>query len=159
MVGAGRRRGGIGAEIFHNLVAGGFRGRVVPVNSAGGSVEGVAAVSSVSAVDGEVSLAVIAVPCDRVAAVVDDCIAKGVKALLIISAGFSVKPGPAGREREAAILDKVRAAGIRLIGPNCMGIINTDPAVRLNATFSPVYPPEGRVALSTQSGGARPGDS
>jgi acyl-CoA synthetase (NDP forming) len=74
-----------------------------------------------------------------------------VKALLIISAGFS-ETGTAGREMEAAIVDKVRAAGIRFIGPNCMGIINTDPSVRLNATFSPVYPPEGRVAFSTQSG-------
>jgi acetate---CoA ligase (ADP-forming) len=151
VVGAGRRRGGIGAEIFHNLLASGFRGRVVPVNSAGGSVEGVRAVSSVGAVEGDVSLGVIAVPCDHVSAVVDDCIAKGVKALLIISAGFA-ETGAGGREREAAILDKVRAAGIRLIGPNCMGVLNTDPAVRLNATFSPVYPPHGRVALSTQSG-------
>ena len=80
-----------------------------------------------------------------------NCIAKGVKALLIISAGFA-ETGAGGREREAAILDKVRAAGIRLIGPNCMGVLNTDPAVRLNATFSLVYPPLGRVALSTQSG-------
>jgi acyl-CoA synthetase (NDP forming) len=83
--------------------------------------------------------------------VVDDCVAKGVKALLIISAGFS-ETGAAGRDREAAIVEKVRAAGIRLIGPNCMGIINTDPSVRLNATFSPVYPPQGRIAMSTQSG-------
>jgi succinyl-CoA synthetase alpha subunit/GNAT superfamily N-acetyltransferase len=151
VVGAGRQRGGIGAEIFHNLVASGFRGRVVPVNSAGGHVEGVPAVSSVRSVEGEVSLAVIAVPCDHVSGVVDDCIAKGVKALLIISAGFA-ETGAAGREGEASVLDKVRAAGIRLIGPNCMGIINTNPSVRLNATFSPVYPPHGRVALSTQSG-------
>jgi acetyl coenzyme A synthetase (ADP forming)-like protein len=151
VVGAGRRRGGIGAEIFHNLVATGFRGRLIPVNSAGGRVDGVPTVNTITEVDGEVSLAVIAVPCDQVPRVVDDCIAKGVKALLIISAGFA-ETGAEGREREAAILDRVRAAGIRLIGPNCMGIINTDPAVRLNATFSPVYPPHGRVALSTQSG-------
>jgi acyl-CoA synthetase (NDP forming) len=105
----------------------------------------------VSDVDGDVSLAVIAVPCDQVPAVVDDCIAKCVKGLLIISAGFG-ETGEAGRQREAAIVEKVRAAGIRMIGPNCMGIINTDPSVRLNATFAPVYPPAGRVALSTQSG-------
>jgi len=151
VIGAGRRRGGFGAEIFHNLMTTGFRGRVVPVNSACGSVEGVPAVDSVRAVKDDVSLAVIAVPCDQVAAVVDDCIAKEVKALLVISAGFA-ETGAGGREREAAILDKVRAAGVRLIGPNCMGILNTDPAVRLNATFSPVYPPHGRVAMSTQSG-------
>jgi acetyl coenzyme A synthetase (ADP forming)-like protein len=151
VVGAGRHRGGIGAEIFHNLVATGFRGRVVPVNSAGGSVEGVPAIERVSAIDGPVSLAVVAVPCEQVSAVVDDCIVKGVKALLIISAGFG-ETGAPGRERETAILEKVRAAGVRLIGPNCMGVLNTDPAVRLNATFSPVYPPHGRVAFSTQSG-------
>src|SRR4030095_2099156 len=79
VIGAGRRRGGIGAEIFHNLVATGFHGPIIPVNSAGGSVEGVPAVRSVTSVEGEVSLAVIAVPCGQVSAVVDDCIAKGVK--------------------------------------------------------------------------------
>jgi acetyl coenzyme A synthetase (ADP forming)-like protein len=151
VVGAGRHRGRIGAEIFHNLLACGYRGRLVPVNASRGEVEGVRSVARVTDIDGDISLAVIAVPCGQVESVVDDCIAKGVKALLIISAGFS-ETGAAGREREAAIVDKVRAAGIRLMGPNCMGIINTDPAVRLNATFSPVYPPAGRVALSTQSG-------
>ena len=151
VVGAGRRRGRIGSEIFLNLLACGYRGRVVPVNPSGAPIEGIRSVSRVTDIDGEISLAVIAVPCADVEAIVDDCIAKGVKALLIISAGFS-ETGAAGRQMETAIVDKVRAAGIRLIGPNCMGIINTDPSVRLNATFSPVYPPEGRVALSTQSG-------
>jgi acetyl coenzyme A synthetase (ADP forming)-like protein len=151
VVGAGRHRGRIGAEIFHNLRACGYRGRLVPVNASRGEVEGLPSVARVTDIDGDISLAVIAVPCGQVESVVDDCIAKSVKALLIISAGFS-ETGAAGREREAAIVDKVRAAGIRLMGPNCMGIINTDPAVRLNATFSPVYPPAGRVALSTQSG-------
>jgi acetyl coenzyme A synthetase (ADP forming)-like protein len=151
VVGAGHRRGGIGSEILHNLVSTGFAGRIVPVNRTGGTIEGLPAALCVSEIDGEVSLAVIAVPCDQVEGVVDDCIAKRVKALLVISAGFR-ETGDAGRLREAAIVDKVRAAGIRLMGPNCMGIINTDPSVRLNATFAPVYPPAGRVALSTQSG-------
>jgi acyl-CoA synthetase (NDP forming) len=95
-----------------------------------------------------VDLAVICVPCEYVTAVVDDCITKGVRALVIISAGFG-ETGSAGRAVEQTILEKVRTAGIRMIGPNCMGIINTDPAVRLNATFSPVPPIEGRVAFST----------
>ena len=151
VVGASHRRGGIGSEILHNLVSTGFAGRIVPVNRAGGDIEGLRAVARVSDIDGEVSLAIIAVPCDQVPAVVDDCIAKRVKAVLVISAGFGETGGP-GRDREAAIVEKVRAAGIRMIGPNCMGIINTDPSVRLNATFAPVYPPAGRVALSTQSG-------
>ena len=151
VVGAGHRRGGIGSEILHNIVSTGFTGRIMPVNLTGGEIEGMKAVSRVSEIDGDVSLAVIAVPYDQVPAVVDDCIAKKVKALLIISAGFG-ETGEEGRQREAAIVEKVRAAGIRMIGPNCMGIINTDPSVRLNGTFAPVSPPAGRVALSTQSG-------
>ena len=98
-----------------------------------------------------VDLAVIVVPAMQVMSVVEDCIAKGVRALCVISAGFG-EAGPEGRARELAILEKVRSAGCRLVGPNCMGLLNTDPVVRLNATFSPVYPPSGGVAMSTQSG-------
>src|SRR5262249_32120083 len=144
-------RGRIGAEILHNIIAGGFGGHLAVVHPSAASVQGVAAFPSVTAVPGEIDLAVICVPCAAVAAAVDDCIAKGVKALVIISAGFG-ETGAAGRAVEHDILDKVRSAGIRMIGPNCMGIINTDPSVRLNATFAPVAPVEGRVAFSTQSG-------
>ncbi|HKE86682.1 MAG TPA: GNAT family N-acetyltransferase [Vicinamibacterales bacterium] len=151
VVGANRERGKIGAEILHNVAAGGFAGRLFVVHPFASSVQGVAAFPAVTAVPGEIDLAVICVPCARVAAAVDDCIAKGVKALVIISAGFG-ETGGAGRTLEREILDKVRAAGIRMIGPNCMGIINTDRAVRLNATFAPIGPVEGRVAFSTQSG-------
>jgi acyl-CoA synthetase (NDP forming) len=105
----------------------------------------------VTAIPGEVDLAIICVPCAHVTTVVDECIAKNVKALVIISAGFG-ETGAAGRRLEQKILGKVRTAGIRMIGPNCMGIINTHPAIHLNATFSPVAPTEGRVAFSTQSG-------
>ena len=122
VVGASRTRGRIGAEIFHNLVASGFRGRLIPVNPSGEAIDGIASVPRVSAIDGGVSLAVIAIPCDRVPDVVDDCIAKGVKALLVISAGFG-ETGGDGRQREEAIVEKIRASGIRMIGPNCMGII------------------------------------
>src|SRR5262249_42428874 len=102
-------------------------------------------------IPGPVDLAVIVVPAAQVLESVDDCLTKGVRALCVISAGFS-ESGPAGRELEAALLDRIRTAGCRLIGPNCMGLLNTDPAVQLNATFSPVYPPAGSVAMSTQSG-------
>jgi acetate---CoA ligase (ADP-forming) len=91
------------------------------------------------------------VPAAKVLEVADDCLAKGVRAICVISAGFS-EAGPEGRAREQVLLEKVRAAGCRLVGPNCMGLLNTDPEVRLNATFSPVYPPTGSVAMSTQSG-------
>ena len=151
VIGANRVRGRIGSEILHNIIACGFTGRVVPVHPEANSVEGLPAVRRTSDIDGPVDLAVIAVPAALVSNAVDDCIAKGVKALVVISAGFG-ETGGVGRELEAQLVEKIRAAGIRMIGPNCMGIINTDPSVRINATFSAVYPPSGRVAFSTQSG-------
>jgi acetyl coenzyme A synthetase (ADP forming)-like protein len=151
VIGANRERGKIGSEILHNITAGGFTGRVVAINPAAASLDGVPAYGTLAAVPGEIDLAVICVPCARVSATVDECVAKGVKALVVISAGFG-ETGSAGRVLEQDILRKVRTAGIRMIGPNCMGIINTDPGVRLNATFSPIAPVEGRVAFSTQSG-------
>jgi acetyl coenzyme A synthetase (ADP forming)-like protein len=151
VIGASRKRGKIGSEILHNLIDGGFTGRVFAVHPSASSIDGVPAYPCVIAVPGGVELAVICVPCAQVSAVLEDCIAKAVRALVIISAGFG-ETGAAGRALEQALLERVRTAGIRMIGPNCMGIINTDPAVRLNATFSPVPPIEGRVAFSTQSG-------
>ena len=151
VIGANRERGKIGSEILHNIVTGGFTGRLFAVHPAASSIDGVPACSSVGAIPADIDLAVICVPCAHVSAVVDDCIAKAVKALVVISAGFG-ETGAAGRTLEQEILGKVRTAGIRMIGPNCMGIINTDPAVRLNATFSPVAPIHGRVGFSTQSG-------
>ena len=151
VIGANRERGKIGSEILHNIAAGGFTGRLVAVHPSASEIDGVSAFPSVGAIPGEIDLAVVCVPCAAVGAVVDECIAKGMKALVVISAGFG-ETGAAGRTVEQDILQRVRTAGIRMIGPNCMGIINTDPAVRLNATFSPVPPIEGRVAFSTQSG-------
>jgi acetate---CoA ligase (ADP-forming) len=151
VIGANRERGKIGSEILHNMIAGGFSGRLFAVHPRASSVDGVPAFPTVTAIPGDVDLAIICVPCATVSTVVDDCVAKGVKALVVISAGFG-ETGTAGRALEDEILVKVRAAGIRMIGPNCMGIINTDPAIRLNATFSPMTPIEGRVAFSTQSG-------
>ena len=151
VVGANRGRGKIGAEILHNLQAAGFTGRVIPIHPTAHEIQGLSTCARVSDVSGAVDLAVIAVPAAQVLDVVEDCLAKGVRALCVISAGFG-ETGVEGRERELALLEKVRSAGCRLIGPNCMGLLNTDPAIRLNATFSPVYPPPGGVAMSTQSG-------
>jgi acetyl coenzyme A synthetase (ADP forming)-like protein len=151
VVGAGRRRGNIGAEVLRNLVQAGFNGVVYPVNRRARVVGSLRAYPRITDVPDEVDLAIVVVPAAEVEAVVDDCIAKGVRGIIVISAGFA-ETGAEGRAREQAILEKVRAAGVRMIGPNCMGIINTDPAFALNATFSPVYPPAGRVAMSTQSG-------
>jgi acetyl coenzyme A synthetase (ADP forming)-like protein len=151
VVGANRERGKIGAEILHNLRSAGFTGTLTPVHPTASDIQGLRAYRRVADIPGAVDLAVIAVPSDRVLEAVDDCLAKGVRGICVISAGFS-ESGPEGRAREAALVERIREAGCRLVGPNCMGLLNTDPAFRLNATFSPVYPPSGGVAMSTQSG-------
>lgn len=151
VVGANRERGKIGAEILHNLLACGFTGQVVPIHPTAAEIAGLPAFTRVSDVPSAVDLAIIAVPAAHVLDVADDCLAKGVRGLCVISAGFG-ESGAEGRQREMLLLEKVRAAGCRLIGPNCMGVLNTNAGTRLNATFSPVYPPAGNVAMSTQSG-------
>ena len=151
VIGANRERGKIGAEILHNILAAGFTGTVVAIHPTADLIQGVRAYPRVVDVPSAVDLAIVAVPAAHVLSTVDDCLEKGVGAICVISAGFG-EAGAEGRARERALLEKVRTAGCRLIGPNCMGLLNTDPAIRLNATFSPVYPPTGGVAMSTQSG-------
>jgi acetate---CoA ligase (ADP-forming) len=151
VIGANRERGKIGAEILHNLIEFGFTGRLIAVHPAAAAIDGVRAYRSIGDVPDVVDLAVIVVPAAHVMAAVDECIAKKVRAICVISAGFS-ECGDEGRAREAMLVDRIRSAGCRLIGPNCMGLLNTDPTVRLNATFAPVHPTAGVVAMSTQSG-------
>ena len=151
VIGASRQRGTIGGEIFHNLLNYGFNGPVYPVNPTTDVVQSVPAYPSVEAIAGPVDLAVIVVPATRVVEVAEACGRKGVKALVVISAGFS-ETGREGQERQAELVRVCRAAGMRLIGPNCMGIANTDPVVLLDATFAPGVPPQGRVGFSSQSG-------
>ncbi len=151
VVGASRKRNKIGSEILHNLLTTRFTGTIVPVHPVAPEILGLKAYQRVTDIPTAVDLAIVAVPSVHVEAVVDDCMDKGVRAICIITAGFG-ECGEEGRDRERAIVTKARAAGCRVIGPNCMGLLNTDPAVMLNATFSPVYPPAGNVAMSTQSG-------
>lgn len=151
VIGASRKRGSIAAEIFHNLLSYGFQGPVYPVNPSAKVVQSVPAYSSVEAIDGPVDLAVIVVPAEMVIEAAAACGRKGVKALVVISAGFA-EIGKEGQARQADLLRVCREAGMRLIGPNCMGIANTDPAVQLDATFAPPAPPRGRVGFSSQSG-------
>ena len=151
VIGANAQPGRIGSEVFRNLRESGFTGMVVPVHPSAETVGGIRACRTVAEIQGDVDLAIVVVPAVSVAAVVDDCLAKGVKAIVVISAGFG-EVGPAGQALQSELVEKIRAAGVRMIGPNCMGIVNTDPAFRVNATFSPVYPPAGRIAFSTQSG-------
>ncbi len=151
VIGASRRREAIGGAVLRNLIEQGFQGPVYPVNPSVGHVQSILAYRDIESVPGEVDLAVVVVPGAQVLETAEACVRKGVKALAVISAGFK-ETGEEGRRREEALLDLVRKHGIRLVGPNCLGILNTDPRVSMNATFAPVQPPPGRVAFSSQSG-------
>lgn len=151
VVGASRRRDTIGGAILHNLVEQGFQGPVYPVNPNADFVQSIAAYPDVESIPGPVDLAVIVVPAQRVLETAEACGRKGIKALVVISAGFK-ETGEEGLGRERALVEVVRRYSMRMVGPNCLGILNTDPTVSLNATFAPVQPPAGRVAFSSQSG-------
>lgn len=151
VIGASRTPGSIGSAIFRNLIVEGFNGPVYPVNPKADVVHSVAAYPNVLDVPGPVDLAVIVVPARLVIDAARDCGEKGVKALVIISAGFS-ETGEEGVARQRRLMDVCRATGMRVVGPNCMGIMNTDPEVKLDASFAPLFPPRGRVGFSSQSG-------
>lgn len=151
VVGASRIRGNLGAEILHNLVAGGYKGTLFAVNPNADEIEGVHCSPSLRDIDGPVELAIVAVPAKHVEGVVDDCVAKNVPAMVVISAGFG-ETGIAGREMEKRLVGKVRSAGMRMVGPNCMGVINTDPQVAMQGTFAVTNPSRGNIAMSSQSG-------
>jgi len=151
VIGASRQRGTISGEVFRNLIEFGFAGPVLPVNPGAGVVQSVVSYPDVESVPGPVELAVIVVPARAVLEVARACGRKGVRSLVVISAGFG-EVGDEGVERQRELMRICRSSGMRLIGPNCMGILNTHPDVRLNATFAPVPPLEGRVAFMSQSG-------
>ena len=151
VVGASRRPDSIGGAVFKNLLANEFQGPVYPVNPKAEFVHSVRAFPSLDAIPGPVDLAILTVPHDSVLAAVKECAAKGVRGLVVITAGFR-EIGPEGRRLEDEVAQVVRGAGMRMIGPNCLGILNTDPAVSLDATFAPTWPLAGRVAFSSQSG-------
>ena len=151
LIGASRDRGRVGGAIFHNLIDAGFAGPVYPVNRAGGAVQGVRAYTSVREIPDPIELAVIAVPAKDVLSVARECSACGVKALVVVSAGFA-EEGTSGRARQDELLSICRDAGMRLVGPNCLGVLSTAEDVRLNATFSRGMPPAGPLSLLSQSG-------
>lgn len=151
VIGASRRRGTVGGELFHNLLVSGFNGPVYPVNPAADVVQSVAAYRSVVAIPGPVDLAIVVLPAEATVEVVRECAAKGVKSVVVLSPGFA-ESGPDGAARQRELVAACRGAGMRLVGPNAMGVINLERAVRLNATFSPTLPTEGRVGFFAQSG-------
>ncbi|WP_328751061.1 GNAT family N-acetyltransferase [Streptomyces sp. NBC_00285] len=155
VVGVGRTPGGVGRSVLGNIREAGFTGRLYAVNKAftedWKDLDGVPAHRSVRDIDGPVDLAVVAVPAEHVPEVVAECGAHGVQGLVVLSAGYA-ESGPEGRERQRELVRHARAYGMRIVGPNAFGIINTSPAVRLNASLAPETPRPGRIGLFAQSG-------
>ena len=149
VIGASRRRGSIGGELFRNVLAADFVGAAYPVNRDGEPVGGVPAYKSIADVPEVVDLAVVCLPGPHVLDAADAALTRGVKALCVISSGFA-EIGAEGRERQERLLDLVRAHGGRLVGPNCLGI--AVPRLGLNATFGPRSLPPGPIGFSSQSG-------
>ena len=151
VIGASNDDSSIGARLFDNLMSAGFPGPIYPVNPSADFVRSIEAYPTVGEVPDEIDLAFIVVPQRFVLQVASECADAGVRGLVVISAGFA-ETGEAGAAAEAELLEIARSSGMRMVGPNCMGLLNTAPSVRLNGTFAPVYPPAGNVAMSSQSG-------
>ncbi|HET7503501.1 MAG TPA: GNAT family N-acetyltransferase [Kofleriaceae bacterium] len=146
----------IGRAILDNLIRDGYRGHVYPIHPTASEVAGrpcypsiTAAATAATAAGSAIDLAVIAVPAAAVEGVVAECATAGVRGVVVISAGFAEVGDTLAEQR---LRERVRAAGMRMVGPNCMGVLSTDPSIRLDATFSPIYPPAGNVSMITQSG-------
>jgi acyl-CoA synthetase (NDP forming)/RimJ/RimL family protein N-acetyltransferase len=152
VIGASGRRDSVGGAIYRGIVAGGFAGIAVPVHPDGGVVASARAVRSLDELDEAPELAVVAVPAGEVLGVAREAARCGVSALLVVSAGFSDTDEPEGRAREEALLEVVREHGMRLVGPNALGVVNTDPEVALHAFIGRVAVRPGGLALSSQSG-------
>jgi acyl-CoA synthetase (NDP forming)/RimJ/RimL family protein N-acetyltransferase len=152
VVGASAREGSVGGAIFRGIVEGGFAGVATPVHPDAGVVGSTRAVRSLRDLDEPAELAVVAVAAGEVLAVAEDAAAAGVRALLVVSTGFGDTDEPEGRAREEALLSAVRAHGLRLVGPNALGVVNTDPGVALQALIGRVPVRRGGLGLSSQSG-------
>jgi acetyltransferase len=151
VIGASRSRRKVGWEVLHNILTYGYQGRVYPVNLSADSIHSIKAYPSVLDIPDEVDMAIILIPASKVLQVVEECGQKGVKGLVVITAGFS-EIGPSGAELENELTSLVRRYGMVMVGPNCMGVINTHPDVQMDATFAPIPPLRGNIAFMTQSG-------
>ncbi len=152
VIGASRQPGTVGHELLRNLVAGGFTGPVYPVNPEATSVASLPAWPSIDVVPGPIDVAVVAVPADKVIDVAEACGRAGVGGLVVISAGFA-ETGAAGATAQRALARTAHHFGMRVIGPNCFGMVNVEPAVSMNATFATHVPRSGRIGFASQSGG------
>jgi acyl-CoA synthetase (NDP forming)/RimJ/RimL family protein N-acetyltransferase len=151
VVGASNDDGKIGNALLRHLLDYGFAGPVYPVNPGARHVRGVPAYADIESIPDDLDLAVLAVPADEVADVVEACRRKRVRGLVVVSGGFG-ETGPEGRDAERRLVASARASGMRVVGPNCLGMVNTDPEVRLNASLAPMVPGRGRVGFFAQSG-------
>ena len=149
IVGASTHPGKVGHDLLRNMLSSGYRGAVYPVNPKAPEILGQRCYPSVLEIEGQVDLAVVVVPAAAVASVMEECGRKGIEAAVVISAGFK-EAGPEGVARERQLAEVARRHHIRVVGPNCLGIIATD--IGLNASFAPVFPKRGSLALMSQSG-------
>ncbi|HLF60648.1 MAG TPA: GNAT family N-acetyltransferase [Acidimicrobiia bacterium] len=151
VIGASGDPSSIGGKLFRNILSTSFTGPLYPVNPKAKVINSVRAYPTILDVPDEVDLAFIVVPQRFVIDVASQCAEAGVRGIVVISAGFS-EVGPEGADLEHQLLEVVRNSGMRMVGPNCMGLLNTASSVQLNGTFAPVYPPAGNVAMLSQSG-------
>jgi acetate---CoA ligase (ADP-forming) len=151
VIGASRDPASVGGALFRNLLRWGFAGILYPVNPSAASIAGVHAYASVADLPEAPELVFMAIPAKQVLEAARACAAAGVRALCVLTAGFA-ETGAEGRAEQVELVNICRASGMRLIGPNCMGVVNTSGKVRLLGTFAPVEPPAGNVAMSSQSG-------
>ena len=152
IIGASCEEASIGYRLLESLQGSHFTGTIIPVNPHATEIAGLRTFPSLRDIPSQVDLAVIAVPAGLVLSIIDDCAAMQVPAAILITAGFSETAG-FGTSLEQQLCERVRRYGIRLIGPNCFGLMNLDPAISLNATYTPIVPPTGRVAFASESGG------
>ena len=151
VIGASTKEHTIGSDIMKRLQEYNFNGKIYPVNPKGGIIEGLQAYTSVMEVPGEVDLAIIVVNAKFVLATIDQCHEKGIKGLCIITAGFK-ETGAEGAELEKQLLAKVREYGMRCVGPNCLGVVNTHPDIRMDGCFAESLPERGNIGFVSQSG-------
>lgn len=151
VVGASTRPHTIGSDLLKRLIEFGFKGGIYPVNPKGGEIEGLESYKTIADLPDDVDLAVIVVNASRVLEAVDQCHAKGIKGLVVISAGFK-ETGAEGAKLELELLERVRAHGMRMVGPNCLGVVNTNPEISLDACFAESLPVAGDIGFVSQSG-------
>ena len=151
VIGASTKAHTIGSDIMKRLQEYGFTGPIYPVNPKGGVIEGLQAYPTVLDVPSDVDLAIVVVNSMFVLQTIDQCHEKGIKGLVIITAGFK-ETGPEGLKAEQALLEKIRAYGMRCVGPNCLGVVNTHPSIRMDGCFAEALPERGDIGFVSQSG-------